>query len=155
MRSSLPSFVNCLSFVFLSIGAAGGVGCGAAPDGARVAARAVGAAPAPVLYQDPLHESPVRADPGDVLLVPGTGFTPQSLVVYQAVADTTAALAPPAILPTGAGADSGVVTPFARDENALDIVFPPAARAGQAYVLWAANPLGGGAAAGSARPSSA
>jgi hypothetical protein len=43
----------------------------------------------PSLFSQPAHESPVRADPGDLLLLPGYGFSAGDTVVYQAIADTT------------------------------------------------------------------
>ncbi len=70
------------------------------------AERSVGAAsapicasPKPLLYHNPQYQSPVRGDPGDVLLIPGVDFTPQTLVVYQGISDTTQPLVQPGTLP--------------------------------------------------------
>ena len=43
------------------------------------------AAAAPVLYSAPAHESPVRADPDDLLLLPGDGLSASDRVVYASI----------------------------------------------------------------------
>src|SRR5436305_11125067 len=40
-------------------------------------------AAAPVLYSAPAHESPVRADPDDLLLLPGDGLSASDRVAYR------------------------------------------------------------------------
>jgi hypothetical protein len=47
-----------------------------------------------MLYRDPQHGSPVRGDPGDLLLISGFNFSPSAYVIYQAIADTTQRLSP-------------------------------------------------------------
>ena len=46
---------------------------------------------APTLYGTSAYESPVRADPDDLLLLPGSSLAGNDTVVYRAVADTTQA----------------------------------------------------------------
>jgi hypothetical protein len=41
------------------------------------------------LYHNGDYESPVRGEPGDLLLLPGTGFSASTYVVFQPVVDTT------------------------------------------------------------------
>src|ERR1700724_1393789 len=58
------------------------------------------AAAAPIIFSQPAYESPVRGDPGDLLLVPGEGFASTDTVIYQAITDTTQPLTHPARIPT-------------------------------------------------------
>lgn len=93
---------------------------------------------APRLYRQPANESPVRADPDDLLLLAGYGFSTDDVVVYQAVADSSKALSPPAQLPTQSTADMGVA-PIASSANvpdSLTIKLPMQLRLNQTYALW-------------------
>jgi hypothetical protein len=103
-----------------------------------VAASADSSTP-PVLYTNPLYESPVRGDPGDVLLIAGTNFATGAVVVYQAVADTTAALSSPSTIPTGQSATLGSIAPLSIGTNGLKVQLPVVMTAGQSYALWVAN----------------
>jgi hypothetical protein len=60
----------------------------------------------PTLYRDPQHGSPVRGDPGDLLLIPGVNFSTSAYEVYQAIADTTQRHSLPSPLPSGQTASS-------------------------------------------------
>jgi len=62
------------------------------------------AATPPTVYSAPTNESPVRADPDDLLLLPGYGFAATDRIVYVLLPNTTAALTHPAIgtVPGGA-----------------------------------------------------
>lgn len=90
---------------------------------------------APTLYRAPDQGSPVRADPGDLLLIPGVGFSDDVTVVYQAISNTTQALGapPPAGTPTAA---QGRLTPMRVDANAVTVRLPAVMTAGQSYALW-------------------
>ena len=46
-------------------------------------------AAAPRIYSQPTHESPVRADPDDLLLLPGDGLSSSDRVVYSLLRDPT------------------------------------------------------------------
>ncbi len=95
----------------------------------------------PALYANPRYESPVRGDPGDVLLLAGSHFDlTTTLVVYQAISDTTQPLLAPSTLPAAQTATEGNITPLSRDDNALSVVLPSVMTAGQSYALWAATP---------------
>ncbi len=66
-------------------------------------------ATAPTLFSKPANESPVRADPDDLLTLPGDGFatTATDRVVYQSIVDTTQPLTHPATVPTTSTVSSG------------------------------------------------
>jgi hypothetical protein len=93
---------------------------------------------APRLYRQPANESPVRADPDDLLLLAGYGFSAGDVVVYQAVADTAKALHPPAQVPTQSTADMGVapIVSVANVPDSLTIKLPMQLRMNQTYALW-------------------
>jgi hypothetical protein len=120
-----------------------GGGCTGDPsnniDGIGTIRAAVVSGP-PTLYRDPQHESPVRGDPGDVLLIPGDNFAAQARIVYEAVGNTGQVPAAPSSIPAGQTAALGSLTPFAVDANAVTVHLPTDLTAGQSYVLWAGNP---------------
>jgi hypothetical protein len=93
---------------------------------------------APRLYRQPANESPVRADPDDLLMLAGYGFSGDDVVVYQAVADTSHALSPPAQVPRQSTADMGVapIVSVANVPDSLTIKLPEVLRVGQSYALW-------------------
>jgi hypothetical protein len=95
-----------------------------------------------MLYRDPQHGSPVRGDPGDLLLIPGFNFSPSAYVIYQAIADTTQRLSPPSPLPSGQTAASGKIVPMAVGTNAVKVQLPTVMTAGQSYAIWVVNPSG-------------
>ena len=94
----------------------------------------------PTLYRDPQHGSPVRRDPGDLLLIPEFNFSPSAYVV--AIADTTQRLSPPSPLPSGQTAASGKIVPVAVGTNAVKVQLPSVMTAGQSYAIWVVNPSG-------------
>ena len=93
---------------------------------------------APRLYRQPANESPVRADPDDLLMLAGYGFSADDVVVYQSVADTSQALSPPVQVPRRSTADLGVapIVSVANVPDSLTIKLPGVLRAGQSYALW-------------------
>jgi hypothetical protein len=93
---------------------------------------------APLLYRQPANESPVRADPDDLLMLAGYGFSADDVVVYQTVVDTSKALSPPAQVPTQSTADTGVapIVSVANVPDSLTIKLPGILRVGQTYALW-------------------
>lgn len=95
----------------------------------------------PTLYTARLNDSPVRGDPGDVLLLPGAGFSLSgSAVVYQLVTNPGVAPTPPAIMPTQQTAALGAIAPLSVDANGVTVALPMAMTAGRPYALWVANP---------------
>jgi hypothetical protein len=93
---------------------------------------------APRLYRQPANESPVRADPDDLLMLAGYGFSADDVVVYQAVVDTSKTLSPPAQLPMKSTADIGIapIVSAANVPGSLTIKLPEVLRVGQTYGLW-------------------
>jgi hypothetical protein len=96
----------------------------------------------PRLYGLPALQSPVRGEPDDLLLLPGYGFEAGDTVVYAALADTTAPLSPPQIVPTSSTAAAGVapVVSSADAPYSLTVQLPGILRSGQSYGLWVRSP---------------
>ena len=92
----------------------------------------------PTLFSQPAYESPVRGDPGDLLMLPGDGFSSTDTVVYQAITDTTQPLTPPPAIPTASDANSGVapVVSTLNVPHSLTVSLPTAMQADQSYALW-------------------
>jgi hypothetical protein len=97
----------------------------------------LGAAP-PVIFSQPAYQSPVRGDPGDLLILAGDGFAAGDTAVYHAVHNTTQPPAPPAALPAQADAGSGVAPVISSLDvpHALTVLLPAAMQTDQSYVLW-------------------
>ncbi len=94
---------------------------------------------APVLFSEPTHESPVRADPDDLILLPGYGLSAADVVVYQALRSTTAPAAPPQSVPTGSmDAALGIadVVSAADAPYAIAVHLPSTMTKHQSYALW-------------------
>ena len=110
---------------------------------AMAAPRESRAAP-PVIYSEVTHESPVRSDPDDLLLLPGYGFSATDVVVYQAVTNTTQALVHPAAVPSSSTASSGLadIVSVADAPYALAIHMPTIMTSNQSYALWVVDASG-------------
>jgi hypothetical protein len=104
---------------------------------AMLASAGVVAAP-PDLYRHADYESPVRADPDDLLLLAGYGFAVDDTVVYRAVPDTTKALNAPNQVPTNSNSELGLasIVSTAGVPYSLTIRLPQFMRADQTYALW-------------------
>jgi hypothetical protein len=92
----------------------------------------------PQLYRQGAYESPVRADPDDLLLLPGYGLAVDDAVSYQAISDTTATVRSPRELPTQSTAESGVATIVSTKDipYSLTIRLPQVLRKDQSYALF-------------------
>lgn len=99
---------------------------------------------APVLYSTGAYQSPVRADPDDLLLIPGYGFSPGDAVVYQALADTTAHFQHPASVPTTSSSTLGIadIASTVDAPYSLTIHLPASMQVGQSYAFWVVTPQG-------------
>lgn len=95
----------------------------------------------PVLYHQFDYQSPVRAEPDDLLLLPGAGFESGDHVVYVALEDTTAALTPPEAIPAQSTATIGVAPIVSRSSAPYSITvrLPSVMSSGQSYALWVAH----------------
>ena len=95
----------------------------------------------PLLYADPTHESPVRGDPDDLLLLAGANLSADDAVVYVETADTSKPVLPPPSVPTDATAERGVATvvSVASVPDSLTVRLPAAMKPGQSYALWVHN----------------
>jgi hypothetical protein len=100
----------------------------------------------PHLYSAPAHESPVRADPDDLLLLPGYGLAASDRVVYSVLRDTAAALLPPRLadipLEQTRAAGFADVVSVADTPYSLTVRLPEATSRGRAYALWVINAAG-------------
>jgi hypothetical protein len=90
------------------------------------------------LFSTPDHESPVRADPDDLLLLPGINLSSSDTVVYQAVTNTAHSPAVPAAIPAANTARSGIADLVSVGDApySLTIHLPSVMLTGQAYALW-------------------
>jgi hypothetical protein len=98
----------------------------------------------PQLYKQRFYESPARADPDDLLLIAGYGFTAGDQVIYRAIADTTQTLQPPSELPVRSTADLGFADVVSMQDvpYSLTIKLPQMLRENQSYALWVHTPGG-------------
>lgn len=92
----------------------------------------------PVIFSQPAYQSPVRGDPGDLLILPGDGFSATDTAIYQAVGNTTQLPAPPAVLPVQPDGGSGVAPVISSLDvpHALTVLLPTVMQTDQSYVLW-------------------
>jgi hypothetical protein len=90
------------------------------------------------LYSQPAYQSPVRAEPDDLLLLPGYGFAPDDIVVYEAVDDTTRELRPPSSVPTNSTSNTGIAPVISNGNvpDSLTIKLPKVVENGRSYALW-------------------
>lgn len=102
-----------------------------------------GATP-PILFSQPAYQSPVRGDPGDLLMLAGDGFASTNTVVYQALTDTTQPPGPPSSIPTTTDATSGVAPLVSTLDvpHSLTVALPSVMQTDQAYMLWVQDASG-------------
>jgi hypothetical protein len=100
-----------------------------------------GWAAAPTLYRQPAYQSPASAEPDDLLLIPGYGFSADDRVVYEAVESRGASFHHPERIPAESTADQGIadVASFSNIPYSLTVRLPRVMRAGQSYALWVVN----------------
>jgi hypothetical protein len=98
----------------------------------------------PTLFSQPDFESPVRGDPGDLLLLAGDGFATTDTVVYQSLGDTTQPLPTPTNVPTNNTANVGVasVVSVLNVPHSLTVSLPTVMTTDQSYALWVVNSAG-------------
>jgi hypothetical protein len=95
-------------------------------------------AAAPLPFALPDYESPVRAEPDELLLIGGYGFSPDDEVVYQASPDGGWAPPTPPDVPGASTAEVGTA-PVVNGRDApysLTVRMPAAIRSSQPYALW-------------------
>lgn len=99
------------------------------------------AATPPTIFSQPAYESPVRGDPGDLLMLPGDGFAATDMVAYQALTDTTQTLNAPAEIPTTSDTNTGVAPTVSvlNVPHSLTVSLPAAMRTDQSYAIWVRN----------------
>ena len=96
---------------------------------------------APVLYHLPAYESPVRADPDDLLVLAGAGLSAGDTIVYRAFASGNAA-GHPADPPENSTAESGLAD-VVNAQNVplqLTIRLPKTITPGRHYQIWVRSP---------------
>ncbi len=100
-------------------------------------------AAAPSVYTSPAHESPVSAEPDDLLLIAGYGFDKGDRVIYRARNAGAEASAPPASTPesTPSSGTADVVS-FADVPYSLTVRLPKVMRERQEYQLWVVTASG-------------
>ena len=97
----------------------------------------------PTLYALPFHQSPVRADPDDLLTLAGHGLVPGSTVVYRRLSVTADPLPPLGIPPASTGEEgiAPVVSETAIPHNIV-VKLPEVMRRDETYALWVRTPAG-------------
>ncbi len=110
-----------------------------------LAAIGVARAEVPVLYHQPALQSPVRAAPDDLLLIPGYGFAPGNTVAYAAIDDTAHLPAAPPPASTGHPERAGLadVVSTRNVPHSLTVRLPATVRAGATYALWVGSEADG------------
>lgn len=106
-------------------------------------ASTIAAAP-PTLYHQSSHQSPVRAEADDLLLLPGFGFAPSDVAVYKAIANTAQPLVAPSSVPETSNATEGLaeVVSTADAPYSLTVRLPQVIQNEQSYALWVRNSQG-------------
>ena len=101
-------------------------------------------AKAPELLRTPGYQSPVRGEPGDLLLITGAGFHSTDRVVYEAIEATDAAGMHPAAVPghNTANRGSAAIVKLADPADAITIRLPDLIQSGKAYRIWVVNNAG-------------
>lgn len=101
-------------------------------------------ADAPRLYRHSFFESPVRADPDDLLLLAGYGLAADDQVVYESISDDGEVPSAPRHLPAQATPESGsaAVVSTADVPYSLTVKLPPQLRGDRSYALWVRSPGG-------------
>jgi hypothetical protein len=101
-------------------------------------------ATAPILFSHPAHESPVRGDPGDLLLIAGYGFSANDTIVYQAVTGSSELLATPGQVPATSNPSFGIAPVVSTLDipDSLTVILPTVMKADVAYTLWVVNQAG-------------
>ncbi|HEV2700097.1 MAG TPA: hypothetical protein VGV09_00590, partial [Steroidobacteraceae bacterium] len=95
-------------------------------------------AAAPTLFRTPGYQSPVRADPDDLLMLAGSGFHPTDRVVYAALDSSDPAATHPGRVPDSSSALSGSapIVANAGPDIAVTVRLPMQMQRGRAYRLW-------------------
>ena len=121
-----------------ALGFASIVVCALAQPGAQTAIP-----PGPTLYALPFHQSPVRADPDDLLTLAGYGLVPGSTVVYRRLGVTAESVPPLGIPPASTGEEgiAPVVSETAIPDNIV-VKLPAVMRRDETYRLWVRTPAG-------------
>ncbi|MDO8511403.1 MAG: LamG-like jellyroll fold domain-containing protein [Nanoarchaeota archaeon] len=94
----------------------------------------------PQVFNTKFYQSPVRADPDDLLLIPGYGFEPGAVVAYRAVSDKPNNLQPPAIVPNTNTPAVGKLYIGGITTDSISVLLPKEMTTKQAYALWVKNP---------------
>jgi hypothetical protein len=97
---------------------------------------------APTLLHTAGYEAPVQAEPGDLLLLAGTGFKPGDRVVYRATDLRDTPASHPRGIPASATAKEGTATIVKRSPYALTVLLPTTLESHGQYRLWAVTAAG-------------
>jgi hypothetical protein len=97
-------------------------------------------AAAPLIYSQAAFESPVRGEPDDLLMLPGSGFSIDDRVVYQATDDGLALAAPNAV-PDQSSPSLGIASIVSSVSLplALTVRLPADLLRDRPYALWVVN----------------
>jgi hypothetical protein len=98
---------------------------------------------APTLYSDPQRQSPVKAEPGEPLVLPGVNLSTLGYVVYLVEPNTQLPPVYPGAPPSNTST-SGKLLPLRVDANAVTVALPTYLTANQSYAIWYVNQGAGG-----------
>lgn len=108
----------------------------------RIAHGAPACGTAPKVYATRYFQSPVRADPDDLLLLPGYGFENGATVAYRLHDTGTPPPIPPHV-PSINTADAGRLDViYTNVPDSLTVRLPGVINKGRVYALWVKNPAG-------------
>jgi hypothetical protein len=97
----------------------------------------------PTLYSDPQRQSPVSAEPGEPLILPGVNLSTLGYVVYALQSNTQLTPVYPGI-PSSNTSTSGAVRPLRVDANAVTVALPAIMTPNQSYAIWYVNQTAAG-----------
>jgi hypothetical protein len=95
----------------------------------------------PILYSQAAYQGPVRADPDDLLLLPGDDLSSQDTVVYVAYHGPGLPTIPPSAVPTQSTATAGIapIVSARGAPSSLTVLMPRVTTPGQPYAIWVRN----------------
>lgn len=96
---------------------------------------------APRLYSQPTYQSPVRADPDDLIFLAGDGLSKDDIIVYQSDLSMNRSIKHPGALPTQSTAEIGLATivSSAGAPYQLTVRLPDVFVSRRVYHIWVRN----------------
>lgn len=93
----------------------------------------------PEVFNTNFYQSPVHADPRDLLLIPGYNFSRGAIAVYKNVSDNPGALAVPASIPSTNTSTQGRLHVGSITNDSITVLLPTEMIANKTYAIWVKN----------------